>query len=158
MQVNAKDVLDVLKEKKLRLVSAESCTGGLIAASLTNIPGSSDVFERGYVTYSNQSKIECLGVRENTLKEYGAVSPQTAEQMAAGALKFSDADIAVSVTGIAGPDGGDKAKPVGTVYFGLATKTAVESYAYHFEGTRSNIREKSMFTALNIILDAVAED
>ena len=112
----------LLAEKGWKIVAAESCTGGLLAAAITHRPGSSQIFERGFVTYSNEAKMECLGVSAETLEKYGAVSDQTAEEMALGALKHSKADLAISITGIAGPDGGSHNKPVGLVYFGYALK------------------------------------
>ena len=116
----ARALIDRCRASGLRLASAESCTGGLIAALLTEIPGSSDVFERGFVTYSNAAKQELLGVAAATLAAHGAVSDATAREMAAGALSRSHVQIAVSVTGIAGPGGGSAAKPVGLVYFACA--------------------------------------
>lgn len=116
----ARYVLAAFREAGHTIVTAESCTGGLIAALLTDIAGSSDVFERGFVTYSNEAKQECLGVREEILAQYGAVSAETAMAMAEGALAHSRASIAVSVTGIAGPGGGSTEKPVGLVFVGIA--------------------------------------
>lgn len=118
--VSAEKLLDQCREAGLYIATAESCTGGLIASVLTEIPGSSDVFERGFVTYSNAAKSELLGVPPEMIETHGAVSAQVAEAMADGALKHSNADLAVSVTGIAGPDGGSAAKPVGLVYLGVA--------------------------------------
>ena len=118
----AKRVLDLCRARVLHVVTAESCTGGLVAAALTEIPGSSDVVDRGFVTYSDDAKRETLGVPVATLKRHGAVSAQTAKAMAAGALKNARADIAVSITGIAGPGGGSKQKPVGLVYFAAASR------------------------------------
>lgn len=143
MNVSEETVLTFLKEKKLKLATAESCTGGLISAMLTNISGSSQVFDRGFVTYSNQSKMDMLGVKPETLEKYGAVSSQTAVEMAQGAIKFSEADIGVSVTGVAGPKGGSPEKPVGTVFIGLSYKDwqSIQSTEHHFEGTRTRIRE-----------------
>ena len=143
-----------LKEKQLKLATAESCTGGLIAAMITSIAGSSEIFDRGFVTYSNQAKMDMLGVQPHTLEKYGAVSAQTAEEMAAGALKNSLADIAISVTGIAGPGGGSPEKPVGTVYIGLGHKDwqTGESVKYQFEGTRTRIRELTAQESLERIL------
>jgi nicotinamide-nucleotide amidase len=111
-----------LKKKKLRLATAESCTGGLIAALLTEIPGSSAILDGGFVTYANGAKTKALGVPHAMIRKYGAVSAQVAEAMAKGALKHSNASVAVSVTGIAGPDGGSKEKPVGLVFIGFASK------------------------------------
>jgi nicotinamide-nucleotide amidase len=118
----AKRVLDLCRARGLHVATAESCTGGLVAAALTEIPGSSDVVDRGFVTYSDDAKRAMLGVPAATLKRHGAVSAQTAKAMAAGALKNSRADLAVSITGIAGPGGGSKQKPVGLVYFAAASR------------------------------------
>lgn len=118
----ARDVVRAYASTGKMIATAESCTGGMIAAALTDIAGSSDVFERGFVTYSNQAKVELLGVGIGTLLEHGAVSLQTAAEMAIGAARRSGADVAVSVTGIAGPGGGSTEKPVGLVYLGFAGK------------------------------------
>ena len=118
----AKRVLDLCRARGLRITTAESCTGGLVAAALTEIPGSSDVVESGFVTYSNEAKQKMLGVPAATLKRHGAVSGQTAAAMAKGALKHSPADLAVAITGIAGPGGGSKQKPVGLVHFAAASR------------------------------------
>jgi nicotinamide-nucleotide amidase len=115
-------VLERCRARGLHVATAESCTGGLVAAALTEIPGSSDVVDCGFVTYSDEAKRAMLGVPAATLKRYGAVSAQTAKAMAAGALKNSHADLAVSITGIAGPGGGSKQKPVGLVHFGAASR------------------------------------
>jgi nicotinamide-nucleotide amidase len=117
----ARTLLDLCRTKKLTIAAAESCTGGLLAATLTEIPGSSDVFDRGFVTYSNQAKQEMLGVAAATLAAHGAVSQETAEAMATGALAVSDADLAVAITGIAGPGGAAPGKPVGLVHLAAAS-------------------------------------
>lgn len=131
----------LLVDKNLKLVTAESCTGGLLAAMITRRPGASDVLERGFITYSNQSKTDLLHVPQEILENHGAVSAETAEAMAAGALQNSRADIAVSITGIAGPGGGSPDKPVGLVYFGLATQKQIKSFENRFEGTRLEIQK-----------------
>ena len=141
-----------LKEQNLMLATAESCTGGLIASAITERPGSSAVFERGFVTYSNQSKQDMLSVCAETLETYGAVSSQTAEEMAVGALKNSKANLAVSVTGIAGPDGGSEEKPVGSVYIGLANANRSRSIKKRLEGNRTTIRNKTLILALNELI------
>ena len=117
----AQDILRLALRKNLKLATAESCTGGLIAAALTELAGSSGAFERGFVTYSNAAKIEMLGINPSTLEQFGAVSPEVALEMAQGALRRSAADVALSVTGIAGP-GGSQFKPEGRVCFGIATR------------------------------------
>jgi nicotinamide-nucleotide amidase len=118
----AKRLLALCRARGLKIATAESCTGGLVAATLTEIPGSSDVVDRGFVTYSNEAKHEMLGVPLATLKKFGAVSRQTAQAMARGALAHSDADLAVSITGIAGPGGATPGKPVGLVHFAAAAR------------------------------------
>jgi nicotinamide-nucleotide amidase len=142
-----------LKERELKLATAESCTGGWIAQAVTSIAGSSEWFDRGFVTYSNQAKRELLGVRAATLSRYGAVSEQTAREMACGALKRSQAQVAIAVTGIAGPGGGTRKKPVGTVCFAWArTRRAPESLARRFSGSRDGIRRQSVAFALRGLL------
>jgi nicotinamide-nucleotide amidase len=148
--VLAREILEQAKTKKLRLVTAESCTGGLIAACLTEIAGSSEVFERGFITYSNDAKMTNLGVSRKTLLDFGAVSSETALEMAEGALRASNADIAVAVTGIAGPQGGTDDKPVGLVYIGIACLKNGESETFKniFTGDRSAVRAASVVAAL----------
>lgn len=152
----AEEVITVCREKGIMVASAESCTGGLIAGLLTEIPGSSAVVDRGYVTYSNQAKMDLVGVQLNDLKEFGAVSEVVACAMAEGALERSRADIAVSVTGIAGPGGGNTEKPVGTVHFALAVKETptLHEHALFPDSGRHYIRAQSVQTALNLILNA----
>ena len=145
-------VVAVLRAAKLSLVTAESCTGGLIAGAITAIPGSSSVLERGFVTYSNEAKHEMLGVDASLISRLGAVSPEVAEAMAEGALKHAHADIAVAVTGIAGPDGGSAAKPVGTVHIGLAsTGRRTRHFSFVFDGGRTEIRLATITTALSLV-------
>jgi nicotinamide-nucleotide amidase len=139
------------RRRKFKIATAESCTGGLVSALLTEIPGSSDVFDRGFVTYSNTAKIKQLGVSAATIKKYGAVSKEVAIAMAQGALTHSDADIAISVTGIAGPGGGTKEKPVGLVYIAVATRRRTSAKKCHFKGTRGEIRLSAVSAALNVI-------
>ncbi|MQR98834.1 CinA family protein [Gluconobacter aidae] len=152
----AEQVLEHLGKTGQRLVTVESCTGGLIAAALSDIPGSSDVLEGGFVTYSNALKVSAVGVPEAILAQYGAVSIQTAEAMAnGGLLNARDADIAISVTGIAGPGGGSTFKPVGTVCFGRAVrKGSTTSVQCHFMGDRAAIRAQSVHHALQMVLSA----
>ncbi len=147
-----RQLADELIERGLRVCTAESCTGGLIAKSFTDLSGSSAWFERGFVTYSNQAKMDLLQVREATLRADGAVSLETALQMAAGALANSAADLAVSVTGIAGPDGGSEEKPVGTVCFGFAIGDRVDAERCHFDGDRASVREQSALHAVEGLL------
>jgi nicotinamide-nucleotide amidase len=142
------------KSKNLKLVTAESCTGGGIAYQLTSVPGSSEWFERGFVTYSNESKKELLHVPDMIINNFGAVSEETAQAMAEGALRNSHADIAMSVTGVAGPDGGTEEKPVGTVCFGLATKSGtIATKTQYFTGNRASIREQSIVYSLESLID-----
>ena len=153
----ARLVLAKCRAKGIMLATAESCTGGMIAAALTDIAGSSAVVDRGFVTYSNEAKMEMLGVREETLRAHGAVSEETALEMAFGALRHSRARIAVSVTGIAGPDGGSAEKPVGLVWFGLArtgVETVAEKRLFDNRG-RAFIRAESVKVALGMILTAL---
>lgn len=146
-------VLEEARRKKLKIVTAESCTGGLIAGYLTEIPGSSDVFDRGFVTYSYESKTELLSVNRKTLETNGAVSEEVALEMAKGALKSSHADIAISATGIAGPGGSTDDKPVGLVYLGLANGKNGNSYSIKnmFGGDRAAVRLETVETALSIL-------
>jgi len=145
-------VLVSLRARGCKLATAESCTGGLIAAALTSVGGSSDVVERGFVTYSNEAKTELLGVPAALIAAHGAVSGQVAAAMAAGALAHAHADIAVSVTGVAGPGGGTAAKPVGLVWFGLAIRGApAGSVAHHFQGDRTAVRAAAVATAFDLI-------
>jgi nicotinamide-nucleotide amidase len=149
----ARRVLDLCRVRGLRVATAESCTGGLVAGALTEIAGSSDVVDRGFVTYSNEAKQAMLGVPAAMLKRHGAVSSQTAAAMAKGALKNSLADITVSITGIAGPSGGSKEKPVGLVYFAAARrggKRLAQRRLYGKVG-RSRVRALSVVQALSMI-------
>lgn len=153
----AQIVFDRLKEKNLALTTAESCTGGMVAASITDIPGSSAVFDRGFVTYSNLSKTDMLAVDPDLIDRFGAVSPEVACAMAQGALDNSIADIAVSITGIAGPTGGSEEKLIGLVIFGVLKKdSAPQTHIKNFSGDRDAIRAQSRDYALQIILDLLA--
>lgn len=145
---------DILREREWKLVTAESCTGGMIATAITDKAGSSDIFDRGFVTYSNQAKMDCLNVSAETLKQHGAVSMETAEEMAKGALNNSNANVAISVTGIAGPSGGTPQKPIGLVYIGFGIKGGVtQAKGFNFSGeTREDIRLQSTKQALKELL------
>jgi nicotinamide-nucleotide amidase len=145
-----------LKAKKRLLVSAESCTGGWVAQSLTSIAGSSAWFERGFVTYSNAAKRELLGVKAATLRKYGAVSEQTACEMARGALARSRGSLGLAVTGIAGPGGGSPDKPVGTVCFAWVDRKKLRSETRRFSGNREGVRRKSVVRALEGVLETLA--
>lgn len=148
----------LLKAKGMKLACAESCTGGLLSATITNKSGASDIFERGFITYSNESKVEMLGVSEEIIKQHGAVSAETASSMAKGALKNSQAQLSVSITGIAGPDGGSTQKPVGLVYFGYALKDGSSgSLEGHFEGKREEIQARAVIEALKHLISILQE-
>jgi nicotinamide-nucleotide amidase len=145
-----------LKSAGAMLATAESCTGGWAAQAVTSIAGSSGWFERGFITYSNAAKHQLLGVRRRTLSRHGAVSEETAREMARGALKGSRADIALAVTGIAGPGGGSADKPVGTVCFAWARKArAVRSETLRFRGGRTSVRRQSVVRALEGVLEVL---
>lgn len=132
-----------LIEKNYTITTAESCTGGMISSSIVNIPGASSVLNEAYVTYSNEAKHRLIGVSEETLEAYGAVSEQTAGEMAAGAARAANADCAIAVTGIAGPDGGTPEKPVGTVYAGFYVAGDIEVVRYSFAGGRLAVRKQT---------------
>ncbi len=149
----AKRVDIVLKEKKLFIVTAESCTGGLLAATLTDVSGSSEYFDCGFITYSSSSKQAALGVSAVTLERFGAVSEQVAKEMAKGALKNSRAQIAVAITGIAGPDGGTETKPVGSVCIAWAfLESSAKVVTKHFGGDRISVRIQAVKCALEGLL------
>ena len=148
----AAELLDTYRKAGLRIVTAESCTGGLVAACLTEIPGSSDVVERGFVTYSNQSKTELLQVPVEAIEKHGAVSPHVARAMAEGALARSHADVALSVTGVAGPGGGTPAKPVGLVYLACQRKGREPFIErHHFHGDRQTVRLGSLEAGFELL-------
>ena len=144
-------IVKLLEEQKMTVTTAESCTGGLISGRITNVPGASNVYKEGYVTYSNDAKERLLGVKRETLVQYGAVSPQTAEEMARGAAKAAGADAALSVTGIAGPGGGTAEKPVGLVYAGCYVKGHVRVEEFYFTGNREKNRESAVARALTLL-------
>ena len=148
-------VIDLLKEKDLKLSLAESLTGGMIAQRIVNVSGASEVFGYGFVTYSNKAKHKCLGVKKRTLKEQGAVSAKCAREMAKGACKASGADISISVTGLAGPGGGTKETPVGTVFMGCCYKGKAIAKEFHFTGNRMRIREQTTAHALAMLRDCI---
>lgn len=154
----AERIFRLCRDGGLTLTTAESCTGGLVAAAITEIPGSSDVFDRGLVTYSNDAKRKLLGVSETLLATHGAVSAEVAKAMAEGALAAADTDLAVSLTGIAGPDGGTEQKPVGLVFIGCASKTR----GYHSRECRfgdlgrETVRRRSVIAAFAVIEELLA--
>ena len=151
-----KILVKTLKSMEYKIATAESCTAGLVAKMITDVPGSSAVFEYGAVTYSNEMKIKMLGVNPETINQYGAVSEETAKEMAKGALSASNAHIAVSVTGIAGSEPSE-GKPVGTVCIGVATNDFSSAKTFLFAGKRSEIRRQSAKMALNMALWALGE-
>ena len=153
LRAAATAVLDACRTRGLKIVTAESCTGGLVAGALTEIAGSSDVFDRGFVTYSNAAKQQVLGVPADILREHGAVSRETAEAMARGALGKAKADLVVAITGIAGPGGGGPGKPVGLVHFaaGMRAGALVHSEQRYGDIGRSLVREKSVLQALAML-------
>src|SRR3954468_21923191 len=151
----ARSLLDLCRSRKLTIATAESCTGGLVAAALTEIPGSSDVIDRGFVTYSNEAKRAMLGVEASTLQTFGAVSKETAIQMAVGALERADVDLAVSITGIAGPGGATPGKPVGLVHFAAAARDGRIIQREHRFGAigRAAVRHRSVVEALRMLME-----
>lgn len=152
-----KAVVDLLIANELTVTCAESCTGGLLSARLINVPGVSDVYKAGFVTYSNKAKRKHLGVKKSTLQKYGAVSRQTAEEMVKGVAFAAKADVAVSITGIAGPDGGTKEKPVGLVYVSCNVKGKITTKEFHFSGNRSKVRESTVSSALILMRNCMLE-
>jgi nicotinamide-nucleotide amidase len=149
----ARQVGEALMAHSMTLVTAESCTGGGVAQAVTRISGSSAWFDRGFVTYSNESKEEMLGVSPEALEQYGAVSEQTVREMADGALQYSRAKVALSVSGIAGPTGGTAEKPVGLVWFAWATGDNVQTACHHLLGDRDAVRAKSVQIALQGVIN-----
>lgn len=148
----------LLRERKWWIATAESCTGGLLAHTLTNLPGSSTYFKGGVVSYSNEVKVKVLGVKQETLERYGAVSEQTAREMAEGVRCLMEVDVAVATTGIAGPGGGTPEKPVGLVYIGLAIPEGVEVRRCLFTGDRLHNKEQFCDAALNMVLEYLGND
>lgn len=158
MQTAIETLMDLLKDNKLKAVTAESCTGGLIAGAITDFAGASSIFERGFVTYSNEAKHDMLSVPMALFKTVGAVSPDVAEAMALGALKNSKGHVAVSCTGIAGPGGATEEKPVGLVYIGVAFGTVVTTYKHIFDGDRHAIRTQTIEKAFEHMITAIKTD
>lgn len=148
-------IVELLKAQNLTLTTAESCTGGMLAARLTNVSGVSEVFKQGFVTYSNRAKRKLLDVKKNTLKTYGAVSEKTAKEMAKNGAFITGSDICVSVTGLAGPGGGTEEKPVGLVYIACAYQNEVRVKEFHFKGNRNKIRELSTVNALTLLRNCI---
>lgn len=150
-------VVDLLKEKNMTLSLAESCTGGAVAARIVNVPGASDALMCGYVTYTNRAKRKCLGVKKSTLNKEGAVSAKCAKEMAKGGAKTARTDVCLSVTGLAGPGGGTKETPVGTVFMGCTCAGKTTTREFHFTGNRSRIRGQAVAQALTFIRDSLLE-
>lgn len=151
-------VVKLLEKYELTATTAESCTGGLLAARLVNVPGASEIFREGLITYSNKAKRKYLDVSKNTLKKYGAVSEQTAKEMAAGGVFATDSDVCVAVTGIAGPDGGTEEKPVGLVYIAACMKDHVKVERYQFKGDRAKVREQAVVRALDLLRRSILDN
>lgn len=151
-------IVSLLQEKGWKIASAESCSGGMIASRLVNVSGVSDVFEEGYITYSNAAKHKLLGVSKQSLGQYGAVSSQVAGEMALGAARQARARAAIAVTGIAGPGGGTPQKPVGLVYIGCYVDGRVFVTENHFQGSRQEIRTATTQAALSLLLEKLTRD
>lgn len=149
------EIVALLAKENLKITTAESCTGGMIASTLINVPGISDYYDEGYITYANKAKSKLLGVEEELLKEKGAVSPEVADKMVRGAAEAAGADAAIAVTGIAGPGGGTKEKPVGLVYIGCYLCGQVVVTENHFDGSRLEIRRKTTQAALRLMYDCL---
>jgi len=147
----------LLRRRKATLCVAESCTGGLVAHRITNVAGSSDYFEMGIVSYSNRSKVELLGIPKRDIDRYGAVSHQVAEQMGRGIRLRAKTDIGLATTGIAGPQGGTRETPVGTVFIGLDHEGGTEIREFHFRGSREEIKEKASRKSLEMLMDYLME-
>ena len=152
------DVVDILKRNNLTIATAESCTGGLVAATLINVSGVSDILKESYITYADETKHKILGVSMETLSLYTAVSKETAEEMVRGVTKVAGTDIGISVTGIAGPDGGSEDFPVGLVYIGYQILGRVRVCRYVFAGDRAQVRLSAVDTALHTLLNLLNEE
>ncbi len=148
----------LLLKKKLTLSVCESCTGGMLGAIITGIPGSSRYFKGGIIVYSDEIKNRIAGVKTVTLKKFGAVSVQTAREMAKGVRRVTKTDIGISITGIAGPGGGTRAKPVGLVFIAFASKNTTSIHEFKFSGSRENIRKKTCISALKLLIKFVQEN
>jgi nicotinamide-nucleotide amidase len=155
MHINKKikNLTTILKKNKIKISVAESCTGGLISYNLTKISGASEYFEMGAVTYSNKSKLNFLKVKRKTLTKYGSVSAETCKEMCKNLLKISKTNIAISVTGIAGPDGGTKKKPIGLVYVGMCSRKKIEIKKFNFNKnlSRTNVQNKTLIETIKLI-------
>ncbi len=155
----AESLIELCRNKDIRLSTIESCTGGLLSGCLTEIAGSSDVLDRGFVTYSNEAKHEEVGVSSESLEQFGAVSDVVAREMCAGAMRREGIGAAVSLTGIAGPSGGTDTNPVGLVFIGIATKSAAPvAHRYVFDGNRQEVRAAAIVEALELLTSAIDEN
>ncbi len=152
-----KELIELLLKHNLTITTAESCTGGMISSKLVNVPGASSVINLCMVTYAESAKQRILGVKEETLKSYGVVSMETAYEMAEGALQYAQADVALSVTGIAGPGGGTNAKPVGLVYIGCNVKGQIQMEKHIFTGDRLAVRESSTDAAIKLAINCILD-
>lgn len=154
--MNTKElIMKVVSKKDITLAVAESCTGGLLGSYITSVPGSSKCFKGGIISYSNEAKISVLKVNRSIISEYGAVSKQCAEAMAINVRKIFDSDYGISITGIAGPDGGSEEKPVGTVWLAYADRFGVDAVLCNFKGDRENIRNSAVDKAINILYSKI---
>ena len=151
-------IVKLLKKHDLSLTTAESCTGGLLSGRLVNVPGVSEVFKQGFITYSDKAKRKLLDVSKSTLKKYGAVSEETVKEMAKGGVFATDSDICVAISGIAGPEGGSEEKPVGTVYIGCYINDKIKVEKYYFKGNRAKIRDYSVVRALDLLRRCILEN
>lgn len=147
----AEEVVKLLKEQKIHISTAESLTGGMLASCIVDVPGASEVFEEGYITYSDAVKHKVLGVNEDDLKKYTAVSSVVAKQMAEGAARVSGSEIAVATTGYAGPDAAEDGTPAGTVYICVYYKGMADARKYNFEGSRNNVRQRTVEEAVKLV-------
>ena len=157
LELITNELVKLLAEKHLTITTAESCTGGMISSTIVNVPGASSVLNEAYVTYANEAKMKILGVKYDTLDNYGAVSEETAHEMVTGAAKAAQSDCAIAVTGIAGPDGGTEDKPVGTVYAGYIYKGNVSVVRYNFDGSRYEIRRQTTETVIKKMLEIITK-
>lgn len=148
-------LIELCKRQRLKLTFAESCTGGLLSSIITNIPGASEVFVGAAVTYANEAKRDVIGVSEEALRQYGAVSEPVARAMAQGVCSTFTADVAASITGIAGPSGGSEEKPVGTVHIGISVRGTVMAHHYVFKGDRQAVRQQSAEKAIDLLIEAL---
>lgn len=158
METNNKRLVGLLQQKKYHVSTAESCTGGLIAAKIVDISGASDVFEEGYITYSNRVKEKLLGVSEETIAEYTVVSSEVAKEMAAGTQKVTGSELTISVTGYAGPGDAEDGTKAGTVYVGTCYKGRLEARGFLFEGDRRQVREQAAEEAIRFGLERIEND